>query len=355
MLADDFLKAAALAPPNASYARHFGWLAQRIKRAQRFEIASEARHAMRSLLLSKPSSLVEAASFARPPFETCWFEWTPPPEAKPVAVGQYPALRVAALVETLNDHAFRFCTLWKLSAECENDGGLSVRDAPPHLRAFAEAAGRLGVSSMMAGIDTKLIDPSTTFVGPEWKRLRSATDDPKLLAALRDDDRNAIGWALKSQVEYAALRKVERSVYFRVNEEGLGYETFALGLSQGGDKMNLLVKDLEDEIGGIFSILILMNAKNCVDIKPVTIEPRLNKARRKNGKPELLDYSVINIRLNRAAERAHASGEMTREEARMHVVRGHFKIRKSGVYWWRPHWRGDEHKGVVARKGHLVT
>jgi hypothetical protein len=36
-------------------------------------------------------------------------------------------------------------------------------------------------------------------------------------------------------------------------------------------------------------------------------------------------------------------------ELRAHFVRGHFKARKSGVFWWSPHARGDLSRGMVAK------
>ena len=30
----------------------------------------------------------------------------------------------------------------------------------------------------------------------------------------------------------------------------------------------------------------------------------------------------------------------TAEEIRSHLVRGHFKVRKTGIFWWRPHTAG---------------
>jgi len=43
---------------------------------------------------------------------------------------------------------------------------------------------------------------------------------------------------------------------------------------------------------------------------------------------------------------------MTRTEMRAHMVRGHFKVRRTGVYWWRAFVRGRH--GTVDRDRYQV-
>ena len=105
----------------------------------------------------------------------------------------------------------------------------------------------------------------------------------------------------------------------------------------------------------MIATLVLMNSKNCVEVRPVEPPPKLNKARRKAGKTELLPYSTVEITLNRAASRAAGDSAEAREAMRLHLVRGHFKVRKTGVFWWHHFMRGDETQGVVARKAHTIT
>jgi hypothetical protein len=63
---------------------------------------------------------------------------------------------------------------------------------------------------------------------------------------------------------------------------------------------------------------------------------------RRLGKPEALGYSSVKIRLSRNEARAYADGDEPPESMmRRHLVRGHFKVRKSGVSWWRPFLRGS--------------
>jgi hypothetical protein len=90
----------------------------------------------------------------------------------------------------------------------------------------------------------------------------------------------------------------------------------------------------------LIPILILMSCPNAVETHSVSHE-KLNKSRRKKGKPELSDYKLVKMSLSKARRRvvegaAVASGARTVSGS---LVMGHFKVRKTGVFWWNPHSR----------------
>ena len=88
-------------------------------------------------------------------------------------------------------------------------------------------------------------------------------------------------------------------------------------------------------------VLVLLSAKNA----PLTIGPgedfhRLNLQRAKAGKPALLGTRPVRWNLSRLEQKAGRG--LTAEErvaATAHLCRGHIKVRKSGTYWWSPHFR----------------
>src|SRR5262245_13639140 len=45
-------------------------------------------------------------------------------------------------------------------------------------------------------------------------------------------------------------------------------------------------------------------------------------------------------RISKGRQRAAEAAGMTRAEMRAHLVRGHFKLRRTGVYWWSSFVRG---------------
>jgi len=99
-------------------------------------------------------------------------------------------------------------------------------------------------------------------------------------------------------------------------------------------------------------MLALLNSRNCVSIDKAEVSTG-NKLRRLRGKPPLLSHSTVNIHLNKRD--ARASEAMSPAEVRLHMVRGHFKVRKSGVFFWRPHLRGDADFGEVVHDKYAVV
>jgi hypothetical protein len=96
------------------------------------------------------------------------------------------------------------------------------------------------------------------------------------------------------------------------------------------------------------AVLALLNAKNGASSTFTPAAPALNKSRAKAGKPPLVDFHQLTLRIGpRAAPEPR--GGASRSPGRAHTVRGHFKIRKSGVYWWRPFIRGEVAEGFVGK------
>ena len=77
----------------------------------------------------------------------------------------------------------------------------------------------------------------------------------------------------------------------------------------------------------------------------------LNRSRSKAGKPPLVDYHQLTLRIGAsdAPRRRMDPYGHDRAAQRAHTVRGHFKIRKTGVYWWRPFIRGEVAEGFVGK------
>jgi hypothetical protein len=93
----------------------------------------------------------------------------------------------------------------------------------------------------------------------------------------------------------------------------------------------------------------LMNARNAVEIQAVD-QSRLNKARIKSGKQPLLEHKILKI-AHRQVKRVYPNGQRASNHAPMrgHFVRGHFKTRKSGIYFWLPHARGHFERGTITK------
>jgi len=102
--------------------------------------------------------------------------------------------------------------------------------------------------------------------------------------------------------------------------------------------------------------LKLLNCKNIITEK--IIAPKiLNKKRRKSGRVDLFDYHVLNIIVPSNKKTSNKKTEPLSHN-RVHLCRGHFKeytIEKplfgklTGLYWWQPHVRGQNKKGIVLK------
>jgi hypothetical protein len=367
ILADDFMRAGHDAPPEQPFDtyRH---VADLIGRAHRFMIGEEAQAACVNLLSHRPSALLEAVSWARLPFPTVWMEWIPPQDA-PIHEGQFRAARVGALMRQEGPSVIRLFTCWRLGAHAPGYEAAMADISSRRHRDFLKQVDPLGVSALEGAWDFGGLSGNPGLqvtTAEEWARARHrpvgewfqmpfATDhDPaKLAERARDRRNNGFRFALKDSGEMLALRKIERCSAFRVHAEAAGAETIELALRQH-KSLSPLIRDVEDEMGHMLAVLILINAKNCVEITKTEPPEKLNKARLKLGKSPLVSYSTVAIKLNRPDERAAGSGDYDHAAIQRHIVRGHFKVRATGVYWWRPFMRGSEDAGVTIRKGYEV-
>lgn len=90
--------------------------------------------------------------------------------------------------------------------------------------------------------------------------------------------------------------------------------------------------------------LSLINTPRVSEAVPQDLS-KLNRARLKRGRPELLTYSTVVIRPGLALTRPPAVAGTGQGRA-LHKVRAHFRLRLGKVEIVRSHWRGDESNGV---------
>lgn len=101
---------------------------------------------------------------------------------------------------------------------------------------------------------------------------------------------------------------------------------------------------------GALALLNSHNASDSVDGPNLT---QLNKIRNKKKQLGLLSFRTCRI-APRLKTKIALERDKGNAEVRAHFVRGHFKVRRSGVFWWSPHLRGDQQSGFVA-KNYRVT
>lgn len=122
--------------------------------------------------------------------------------------------------------------------------------------------------------------------------------------------------------------------------------------------MQMQVNDISEEILNSIKALACVNAKN-VKFVNVEMPEKLNKKRIKHGKTPYFEYKILDIFLGekvlsvRPQDRAKIANQL-KASAKLHSVRGHFKVRSTGIFWWSSFIRGKSEKGMVDKKYKLT-
>ncbi len=109
--------------------------------------------------------------------------------------------------------------------------------------------------------------------------------------------------------------------------------------------MEYAVEDWGGEVRFMVAMLGLLNTRNVAQFSFVDKQP-LNIKRAKKGKRPLFSHTTLKIRPEIwIAPGGDGSGD--HRDLRLHFVRGHFKHRKTGLFWWSMHARGLAKHGFV--------
>jgi hypothetical protein len=332
-------------------------IASRVKRAQRFVMGRDASEACLELIRSRPSNLIKGLPLCRLPYETMWVETAGGfADDVPARVGAPVPLYQGNLIEgrgsqrgvmtiawvhsptaTIPEHhcnASPYSLWFDFSEDCNVKA--MVREHHEQVVASVKQPIIAGmIKSVLDRIETKFALPTSSEDIREFMLQRSWwgrwANDPR---------------------EREALHQHERHMQVGLSPHGLGGVLSAIELSAAMNDPKLFAAMMSswetDIVGeGPFAqfFITLLNSKNCTAREPVSMA-KLNKARAKRGgsKPQLLDYTNLTLTMSKARVRAGQARGMSHETMRQQLVRGHFKIRKTGIYWWNPFVRGDASK-----------
>lgn len=94
-----------------------------------------------------------------------------------------------------------------------------------------------------------------------------------------------------------------------------------------------------------------LNSRTLVELETPDLS-RLNSARERRGKPPQSDHKIVHIKRNirQMMREAAQANENDVIGVRAHWRRGHFKVRKTGVFWWSPHMAGKTELGQVEKQ-----
>jgi hypothetical protein len=116
---------------------------------------------------------------------------------------------------------------------------------------------------------------------------------------------------------------------------------------------DLARSDWAGEISYVLAVIGLLNARNAVETQTVDYG-RLNKARIRRGKLPLLEHKILRI-ARRQQRRVYVNGARgDYAPMRGHFVMGHWKVRRTGIFFWHPHARGSLKHGSIKKDYEVV-
>lgn len=316
--------------------------AERLKHATRFVLDDAVVESACHVVLSRPSSMLEALRLVRVPLPLMWVEWSEDARRQIrkhldiVTDNDRPLPDRFGFLITANDQGTAGVTeyCWKHSAASLNDGkyqeaGITI--APDE---------GVNIASKMTVFDFSRLDQPSTLPpdAEDSDMFRRWGRQPKEIDALRHMDncgRNV--WTPSGQ---NLLNAFGLMTPWAVEEVAAAQDA-----------------DVEGEFLQVISTLILLNARNGTQSREVTHAPKLNKARVARGKAPLLEHRVITMRLSPGEvkdSRNGGAGRLT-SPRRSHLVMGHYVTRAGKVFWRRAHHRGGKQPGSVGPKTYKVV
>jgi hypothetical protein len=175
---------------------------------------------------------------------------------------------------------------------------------------------------------------------------------PRSMDALFDGEAIALDVAGEPAVSLSAaeagMSTLLAFMRFRLDKTWLDYyRRYARSVEARREVLIRNLSTVATDLPVVIAFAMLLNARGGVDLRQSDLA-RLNRARRRNGKPPLLDHIEVGMRLT--------AGESTQQRAavwsgrrapRFHHVRGHLVRRADQVFWRSPHWRGELRLGQI--------
>ena len=310
-------------PDGYPHDRALDDLRRRAVGAQPFVLDRDATGMAASVALSKPSSIHAALNWVKLPFNTTWIEFSNSDLRQAMTDLGSPNVRPPHTQTIIERSGF-------LIQQKENRLVLEYihADKTPDGRRLVDLAPVIGWYTLPDDFEKpERVSPLTGDVPNAQGRVRQ-----HLALITNDADEFGADFDLRVRFNWAPHPDMDR---VRSNVVRL----------MGDEKVRELEQLQANEMYRLFALqilpaLILLNCRNAVDVEDVQVSAKLNKARISKGKPPLVEHKIVHMRL--APERRQASNKKPTSGTRIArgtLVMGHFKVRKSGVYWWSPHAR----------------
>jgi hypothetical protein len=339
-----------------------------IKSAERFEVADDVARAAGDLVYSRPSCLAAALPLCRLPYETLWIEYRGglgPKQGRRTFDSAPVPCKQGVLIESMPGGQTGFMTvawLHKPDNGDEDMPGPAVNISPISIyfdwredgdvRSIVRQAHDAIIKAIPHEHGRQLVEFYREAIEKKWVNYANTDAIQHLFTGSRAWDK-FVGNAR----EIEAMMVLDRHAMPGISPHGAGLIAFILSRVTPSEVLEFMLKweaDVQGEGAWVQCFLAMLNTKNpCVEHEAVDIT-RLNKSRRKLGRTEFLPYRRTRLALSRSQARIATARGIDREAARAHLVRGHFKIRATGVFWWSSFLRGDAAKGSAMREEYII-
>jgi hypothetical protein len=316
MLIDDLINANQIANLGPDDCARFQ---ARLRAATKFDLAPDFA-ASADALSAEFTNVAKAIPFCRLPFKSVWVEVAQ--NARPrfsaadihVPVMQGRPKRVGFLIDAVDDRlsSFRAHQFWSFYE----------KDKLPNI---SELAMKFSPENMTDEYDTRL----------------DSAEDGRILK-------------IESSPEWL---KAPKSIRARLHSV-LGpeapdfYTSWGEMYAKGEDEIAKLsyevsIADWSGESMFLLAMLALLNTRNAHERLPIDVR-KINDSRKKRGDPPLAEYSVVRMH-RRIRDRVASRGTdaSTSSALKWHMVMGHWKVRRTGIFFWHPYGRGSLKKGKV--------
>ena len=104
----------------------------------------------------------------------------------------------------------------------------------------------------------------------------------------------------------------------------------------------------------VMSCLMLLNSRNLAQTTFMSA-PAINRSLCKGQTQVRLSHGKVSINLSKVQRNRDIAGSSDSADTPLHSVRGHWKVRKTGVFYWRPFDRGNPAQGTITRNYHVTA
>jgi hypothetical protein len=314
-------------------------LAAKVRDAQCFVLTRTALACIEVVRSARPSTLLSAKEFMRPPFRRVWFEFcradllSTVGEVIPLGPGSNRYARMGMLIETTDQTERRGVAYSAFSVD----------------RSEHPEAQRLGIKPPLITV----LEAALLFDFMDGQTTQTARRQLNLVPAMRDLHeevehlRRLAKGSINVEQEARALKVLNDMVCgVEIERCDSAFHDHALFRPALNELLQRHHEELAIDASLVPAFLVMINSRNAIASSAPDLR-RLNRSRERSGKLPMLEHKILDVPISRVQRNGLAALGISSGDIRQHWVRGHFKVRRTGVYWWAAHRRGDADQGII--------